>query len=128
MAYFRMLCQIEIMQDTARGDHRLVHAVHAEALERGCTEMLHEPLLCGIGRVNPVVHLVDRTAVREILFAELPGAVHSEQLARGNVGQELVDILLLSLSAQEFAGGHVEKGGSNRGAVNVDRGEEIVVA
>ncbi len=26
--------------------------------------------------------------------------------------RELVDILLLSLSAQEFAGGHVEKGGS----------------
>ena len=42
--------------------------------------------------------------------------------------RELVDILLLSLSAQEFAGGHVERRLRFRGAVDVDRGEEIVVA
>ena len=128
MRYVCVLSDVEVIEQTSGRYHSLVHAIDTESFQRSGAEMFYQTLLGGIKGVDPVVEFEDTALVRDIILAELAGAVHTQQLFRRDVGDQLVDILLVALSAQKFAGGEIQKRHSHRRAVYVDSGKEVILA
>ena len=123
-----VLGEVEIIQQTARRHNRLMHAVHTESLERCRAEMFYEAFGCRIRGVDPVFKFEDTAFVRDILFAELPCAMHAQQLLRSDIRYQFVNIILVSLRTEELSGRKVEKRHTDRRLSDMYAGKKIVFA
>src|SRR5665647_2598975 len=53
-----MMCHVEIVQDGPCSHYSVGNALHAKTLQRNGTELFQEPVICRLGRENPVVKLI----------------------------------------------------------------------
>ncbi len=67
MACAGVLREVEIVQNGTCGHNGHVHAVYAEALERGCAELLAQAFVGGVEREEPVFHLIVEIVLRQFV-------------------------------------------------------------
>ena len=120
--------EVEIVQDGSGCNHRVGHTVHAEALQSLRAELRRESRLGRVGGEHPVVEVEDGAPVRDIVVGPLAQSRHAQQFLGADVAYELVDVARRALCAEELTGGDVEEGHAYRSLVDVDGGEEVVLA
>ena len=57
MAYLRVLCLLQILQNGTCGNHTTLQMLHTKALQVFYTEMFQQLLTCRLVRIYPVVQL-----------------------------------------------------------------------
>ena len=99
----RMLCLVQIIEDSARGDDAQCQVLHAEAFQVLGLKMLQQPVVRRLTREDPVVEFEDKVTRTESLFELLLVAPLDQDLLRREIIQQLVDIIDRAFRCQELA-------------------------
>ncbi len=127
MIDIRVLRQLEILHNSTRGDDAFLEMLHTEAFQRLRTEMLQQFLPCILLREHPVVELKDREFRAEILFKLLALRLVIEHLFRSKVTNELLHIVVGTLTGEELTRRDIEEADAACCLAEVDGSEEVVL-
>ena len=89
--------------------------------------MLSQSLIGGIGSENPVVEFESEISAGESFFRATFKSSHNEHLFGGDIGEQFVDIVVVSFGAKKFACRNVEEGDACGMFAEVNAGEEVVL-
>ena len=122
-----MLCLVQIIEDSARGDDAQCQVLHAEAFQVLGLKMLQQPVVRRLTREDPVVEFEDKVTRTESLLELLLVAPLDQDLLRRKVIQQLVDIIDRAFRCQELACRDIEKGDTAAVLLEMDGGKEIIL-
>ena len=122
-----MLCLVQIIEDSTRGDDAQCQVLHAETFQVLGLKMLQQPVVRRLTREDPVVEFEDKVTRTESLLELLLVAPLDQDLLRRKVIQQLVDIIDRAFRCQELACRDIEKGDTAAVLLEMDGGKEIIL-
>ena len=126
VARLRVLRHVKVLQYRACRHHGILHAVHAEALERCRAKLSEQPLARCLGGHHPVVKLKDAHLVAEMLLIVFFHAALIQHLLGLQRGKQLLHIAKGAFACQKLARADVEKRHSTRRRVKEHGSKKVV--
>ena len=127
VAYLRVLRQDEVLQDGTRSDDAVGEVFYPKSFEVFHFEVLQQLLAGGGFGENPVIQFIGEELAAEVPFEHRALAPLEQHFLGGEVVQQLVHIVGLTLRSQKFTGRYVQESHSANVALAEVHGCQEVV-
>ena len=127
MSYLHMLCHHQILQDSSTGRDTISKVFYAKAFQSLYFKVFQQLLPTGSLIKHPVFQLESIIFIAEVLFKQLSFASLEDNLFRGKVTQQFVDIFIVPLSCKELACRNIQESDAYILFAEMDGTQEIVL-